>query len=284
MDTDIDVWIRRQVTNSEIISKEKEEELLEQWLDKGNVEARNELILAHQKLVASMAAKFSNSGANFSDLFNEGCAALIWAADKFDRTKANRFSTYGAWWIFSKLQEAVHRDIYTVKIGRSRTEKKVLRLLGVARNFLGPNLESTIISEIAEFAETDVETIEKIDGAMSSRSVSINSRVGSDSEDGAEVGDLIEDRQATEQGAEAVILNKNQRALIETLFERLTDPRAPEILRCRWLSEEDISLKEIGEKFSVSAERIRQIERDALKQLRLMLAHDKADISDILAL
>lgn len=282
MNSDIDQWIRRQVSDSEIITKEREIELLDAWLDRGEIAARDELVLAHQKLIAGMATRFSSSGANFSDLFNEGIAALIWAADRFDRTKDCRFSTYGAWWVFSKLQEAVHRDIYTVKIGRSRNEKKILRLLGAARNILGSNLDSGVMTQIAEFAETNVETIEQIDGAMASRSVSLNSHIGSDAEDGAEVGDMIEDDSVRDFGAEAVILNKNQRQLIETLFERLNDPRAPEILRDRWLSEEDISLKDIGARFNVSAERIRQIERDAIRQLRAMLEHDKTDSSDLL--
>lgn len=282
MDHDIDNWIRRQVADSRIITKEHEKDLLEAWLDRGEIKARDELVLAHQKLVAGMATRFATSGASFSDLFNEGIAALIWAADRFDRTKNCRFSTYGAWWVFSKLQEAVHRDIYTVKIGRSRNEKKVLRLLGAARNILGPNLDTSIINQIAEFAETDVDTIEQIDGAMASRSVSLNAHVGSDAENGTEIGDMIEDENATETGAEAVILNSNQRVLINALFKHLSDPRAAEILRDRWLSQDDISLKEIGNKFNVSAERIRQIERDALKQIRKMLADSDTDKSDLL--
>lgn len=284
MNRDMDNWIRRQVSKSEILSKEREVYLLDAWLDRGEIKARDELVLAHQKLIAGMATRFSSSGASFSDLFNEGIAALIWAADRFDRTKDCRFSTYGAWWVFSKLQEAVHRDIYTVKIGRSRNEKKILRLLGTARNILGPNLDSGVISQIAEFAEADIETIEQIDGAMASRSVSLNSHVGSDSEDGAEVGDMIEDESAREHGAEATVLNNNQRDLIEALFCRLSDPRAPEILRNRWLSEQDVSLKEIGAKFNVSAERIRQIERDALRQLRTFMEQDKTNSADILTI
>lgn len=283
MNADIDIWIRRQVSKSEIITKEREAELLDAWLDRGEIGARDELILAHQKLIAGMATRFSSSGASFSDLFNEGIAALISAADRFDRTKNCRFSTYAAWWVLSQLQEAVHRDIYTVKIGRSRNEKKILRLLGTARNILGPNLDSSVIAQIAEFADADIETIEQIDGAMASRSVSLNSHVGGEGEDGAEVGDMIEDESANEFGAEAAVLNRNQRALLEQLFSRLKDPRAPSIIRDRWLSEEEKSLVEIGAQFNVSAERIRQIERDALEQLRHMLENEKTQSVDLLA-
>lgn len=283
MSIDIDIWIRQQVSASEIITKERETELVNAWLIDRDIKARDELVLAHQKLVAGMATRFSSSGASFSDLFNEGIAALIAAADRFDPDKNCRFATYAAWWCLSQLQEAVHRDIYTVKIGRSRNEKKILRLLGTARNIIGPNLDSSIMTTIAEFAGTDIETIEQIDGAMASRSVSLNSRIGSEGEDGAEVGDLIEDTSATEFGAEAAILNRNQREILEVYFARLKDPRAPVILRLRWLAEEEKSLTEIGEMFGVSAERIRQIERDALEQLRTILAQENAISADLLA-
>ncbi len=282
MSIDIDIWIRQQVSASEIITKEKETELVNAWIKNKDFKARDELVMAHQKLVAGMATRFASSGASFSDLFNEGIAALIAAADKFDPDKNCRFSTYSAWWILSQLQEAVHRDIYTVKIGRSRNEKKILRLLGTARNIIGPNLDSSIINTIAEFADTDVETIEQIDGAMASRSVSLNSRVGGEGEEGAEVGDMIEDTSARDFGAEASILNRNQRDLLEGYFTRLKDPRAPSILRDRWLSEEDKSLIEIGAQFGVSAERIRQIERDALEQLRNILVQENAELADLL--
>lgn len=283
MDGDIDFWIRQQVSRSEILSRERETELLDAWLDRGEIAARDELVLAHQKLVAGMATKFSSSGANFSDLFNEGIAACIAAADRFDRTKDCRFSTYAAWWILSQLQEAVHRDIYTVKIGRSRNEKRVLRLLGTARNILGPNLDSSIIERIAEFSGTSPETIEQIDGAMASRSVSLNATFGSDGDEGGvEVGDMVEDESWHEFGPEARLLNADQRRVLERLFSRLTDRRAAQILRDRWLNEEDRSLKEIGEDFGVSAERIRQIERDALRQIRLMIKEDKTDMRDLL--
>ena len=256
---------------------------MDAWLNHKDIRARDELVLAHQKLIAGMATRFSSSGANFSDLFNEGIAALIAAADRFDPSKNCRFSTYGAWWVLSQLQEAVHRDIYTVKIGRSRNEKKILRLLGTARNILGPNLDSGIMTEIATFADTDIETLEQIDGAMASRSVSLNSRIGGEGEEGAEVGDMIEDQNASDYGAEAAILVRNQRALLEKYFSKLKDPRAPSILRDRWLSEEEKSLIDIGKQFGVSAERIRQIERDALEQLRTILAHENENLSDILS-
>lgn len=265
---DINSWIRQQVNASEILSPEEEIRLVTGWQTGKDTASRNALVEAHQKLVAAMASKFANSGADFSDLFNEGIIALISAADRFDPSRQNRFSTYAAWWILSQLQEAVHRDIYSVKIGRSRSEKKALRLLGTARQYLDPSLDPTIIERIAELSGADVETIERIDGAIASRSVSLNCKIGPDGQDGAEVGDMIECTTARDLGAEARLLNGNQKEILSQVMCCLKDPRAAKIIRERWLDTDEKSLKDIGADLDISAERVRQIERDALREIR----------------
>ena len=272
----IDSYIRNQVSQSVILTRDEETDLVTRWIEQRDHAARDALILAHQKLIAGMATRFSSSGASFADLFNEGVTALISAADRFDPGRKCRFSTYAAWWILSQLQEAVHRDIYTVKIGRSRNEKRILRLLGTARNIIGPSLDDGIIAEIAEFSDTTPEAIKRIDGAMASRSVSLNARVGGQGgeDQGGEIGENFIDETEEHSGAEARLLAVQQRAVLERYFTRLKDRRAAAILRYRWLDDEERSLKEIGTEFNVSAERIRQIERDAMAQIAGMMAED----------
>lgn len=279
-DQHIDTWIRNQVSRTEILTKEDEAELVRRWIEERDHAARDELVLAHRKLVAGMATKFTSSGASFSDLFNEGAIALIAAAERFDPKHNCRFSTYASWWILSHLQEAVHRDIYTVKIGRSRTEKRILRLLGTARNVIGPVLDDAIIEEIAAFSDVTPDVIKRIDGAIASRSMSLNARLG-EGEDGIEVGDSFVDENEIHNGAEAQMLARQQRALLERYFEKLPDPRAAAILRARWLDGTDTPLKEIGARFDVSAERIRQIEREALSRLREMISEEMPEHADL---
>ena len=286
MSDNIDHKIHLMVAKAKILSSEEEAVLLELWLDKKDMKARDALLHSHMKLVASMAAKFAKSGDHFADLFNEGYEAMISAADKFNREKKCRFSTYASWWIFSKLQDAVHRNIYSVKIGRSHDEKRILRHLHVAKELFGPALNQSIIQAIAEFADVEPEFVSRVNGAVASRSQSLNSTIGTSETSGtSEVGDTVEDLSATQYGAEFSILTQNQRKLLEKYFRRLTDKRAPQILRDRWLSDngEVKSLTDISEMHQVSKERIRQIEREALQQIRQMMNDDKLSISDLLA-
>lgn len=284
---EINSYIRSQVNLSTILTKEDEIELVRRWQEDKDERARNALISAHQRLIAGWASRFSNSGAEFSDLFNEGVLSLIMAADRFDPEKKNRFSSYAVWWILSGMQEAVHRDIYAVKIGRSRSEKKALRLLGTARQHLGSSLGPEIISRISEFSGANMEVIERIDGAIASRSISLNSTVGKDSDDGAEIGDMIECPTSRDRGADDFVLNSNQKGIILEALSELRDPRAAKIIQERWLQEsvnlDEKSLQQIGADLSISAERVRQIERDAMIEIREKLEARGFDIAQLIS-
>lgn len=267
---DINSLMRRSISATPILTEAEEADLVERWCTHKDIKARNALIEAHGKLVASMASKFQNSGAEFSDLVHEGYIALAAAADRFDPSRKNRFSTYAAWWIFSVLQDAVHRDIYSVKIGRSRPEKKALRLLGTARQYLGSNLDNDAFERIAEISNCPIDVVRKVDGAISSRAISLNATVGQDNTSG-EMGDFMEDEQARDNSAEHRIQTRHQRRVLEDALSRLQDARAAKILRERFLLEEERPLKDIANDLSISSERVRQIERDALIELKSAL-------------
>jgi RNA polymerase sigma-32 factor len=266
---DADAKIRSDISASETISRERETELVTAWKEKGCIESRNALVESHQRLVAGMASRFARSGASFADLFNEGMIALMSAANKFDTSFDCRFSSYASWWILSEMQNAMHREIYSVKIGRSRAERRALSMLSAARQMLGPNIDATVIGRISELTGIKADTIFQVDGAMASRSISLNATLG---EDGAEFGDTIEDGANAFMSGEICALRGDQKRLLKEMFLDLSDRRAATILTEKWLSDEEKSLKDIGVMFGVSAERIRQIEREALNEIRRRLA------------
>jgi RNA polymerase sigma-32 factor len=267
---EINQYMRRLINETPMLSEEEEVELVTRWCEQKDYAARNRLVEAHGRLVANMVKRFVNSGAEFSDLLNEGYIALTLAADRFDLKRKNRFSTYAAWWVLSGLQDAVHRDIYSVKIGRSRPEKKALRLLGTARQYLGPNLDTSVFDTISDISGCPIETVRKVDGAISSRSISMNASISQENETG-EMGDTIEDENANETGAEAQLVMQGQKRILEEALCELSDPRASKILRERYLFVEDRSLRDIGADLDISSERVRQIEKDAIQELQTIL-------------
>ena len=280
---DINQYMRKSINEVPFLTKEEELHLVDLWVNKKDIDARNKLITAHGRLVATMANRFVNSGAEFSDLLNEGYIALAQAANRFDASRGNRFSTYAAWWILSGLQDAVHRDIYTVKIGRSRSEKKALRLLGAARQYLGANLDPEVFDTISDISGCPVDTVRKVDGAISSRSISMNSSVSQEDES-SEMGDMMEDEKATETGAEANMMMLGQRQVLEEVMSELSDARAAKILRERYLVVDERSLRDIAKDLGISSERVRQIEKDAIVELKSIMEKRDFKLDNLLGL
>jgi RNA polymerase sigma-32 factor len=280
-DVDINTYMRRLINETPLLTEAEEIDLVQRWCNNKDYAARNRLVQAHGRLVANMVKRFVNSGAEFADLLNEGYIALTQAADRFDLSRNNRFSTYAAWWVLSGLQDAVHRDIYTVKIGRSRPEKKALRLLGTARQYLGPNLDASVFETISDISGCAIETVRRVDGAISSRSISMNASLSQEG-DGGEMGDTIEDQNAAEHGAEAQMMMIGQRRILNEALSELSDARAAKILRERYLVVEERSLRDIGEDLEISSERVRQIEKDAITELQSILSKKGFELETLL--
>ena len=279
--TDINTLIRHQVGAAEILTHEEEIELVRRFKENEDMDARNAIVKAHSKLVAGWASRFSHSGVEFSDLFNDGVIALFFAANKFDPSMGNRFSTYANWWILSAMQDTVLRNTYSVKVGRSRSEKKAIRLLITAKQIQEGPLPDSVFEQIAELAETTVATVKRIDGVLISKSMSLNMKMGQDNESN-EIGDMIECPESQERGTEHHVQSGQQRNIIEWALAQLKDQRAAKIIRDRRLNEEQIPLKDIGKTLNISSERVRQIERDALMELREILEQEGHDITNLL--
>ncbi|MFO7741242.1 MAG: sigma-70 family RNA polymerase sigma factor [Anaerolineae bacterium] len=236
---------------------------LEKRIEEG-IAAREHLIKANTRLVVSIAKKYMGRGVPFLDLIQEGNLGLMKAVKKFDYKRGYRFSTYATWWIRQTITRSIADQGRTIRVPVHMSDR-IRRLYKTARKLEQEYGRQPTPEEIAE--EMDLEP-SKVRWMLrvSWRPMSLERPIGDDG-DSDELGSFIEDR-ATPMPTE----NASQRLLAEKIQEMLTtlSPREARILRLRFGLVDGCShtLEEVGQRFGLTRERIRQIEGKALRRLR----------------
>lgn len=235
--------------------------------------AREHLGRANTRLVVSIAKRYMGQGLPFPDLIQEGNVGLMRAVDKYDYKRGNRFSTYATWWIRQAITRALAQKTRTIRIPLHMTERirQMYRTAQVLEQNLGrrPTPE-----EIAAEMELPADAVRGMMDA-SQHAIALERPVGDDGD--SEFGDFIED-----QDTPSPLESATQHLLQETIEEVLSEltPRQSHILRLRFGlgNGEPHTLEEIANKFGLSRERIRQLEKEALRRLRHpKLAHNLRD-------
>ncbi len=225
--------------------------------------ARDHLIMANTRLVISIAKRYQGQGMPFQDLIQEGNLGLMKAVDKFDPDRGFKFSTYATWWIRQAINRAIANQARTIRLPVHMRDsiRKLRRTMHRLEQEQGekPSPE--------EIAEEMGESPQKVRWMMrvARRPLSLEKPVGEDQD--SELGDFIPDQETSPlaETVEQAIL----RSTLEELLSTLT-PREARILRLRFGLKDgvDYTLEEIGDRFGVTRERIRQIEKKALQRLR----------------
>ena len=245
------------------LSKE-EQFLLIKKIKNGDNNARQKLIESNLKLVVSIAKKYLHRGLEFMDLIQEGNYGILIAIDKYDLNYDVKFSTYAVYWIKSAIYEALVKTSRTIKLP-NYTYDKLMKYI-IMRNKLKTELGKEVsIEEISEYMNIPVEKALKYE-KLRTHIISLNSKVGT--EDDIELQDTIE---GTLNISEDKIFIENLQTLVRTIYEScdLSDIEK-EVVIFRYCVSDDNkkTLEELGKKYNLSRERVRQIEWNALKKLR----------------
>ncbi|RAU22068.1 RNA polymerase sigma factor RpoH [Paramagnetospirillum kuznetsovii] len=252
-----------------LLEVEEEFMLARRWIEYQDTDAAHKLVTSHLRLVAKIAIGYRHYGLPVADLISEGNIGLMRAVKKFDPEKGFRLATYAMWWIKASLNEFVLNSWSMVKIGTLAAQKKLFfnlrRIKSRLRLLEGGDLPGEHVSAIAKELHVEEGDVVAMNRRMAGRDTSLNIRVG---EGGSEIQDLLPDMAENQEAsyAKREELSKG-RVLISQALDILTE-REREIFVERRLRDDPLTLEELGARYGVSRERIRQIEVKAFDKVR----------------
>ena len=251
----------QEISREEMISVEEEVELA-QRIRKGDHKALERLTRANLRFVVSVAKQYQNQGLSLSDLINEGNLGLIKAAEKFDETRGFKFISYAVWWIRQSILQAIAEQSRIVRLPLNQVGS-VNKITRMQNKFEQENERRPSVEEIADHIDLPQD---KIDEAMniSGRHVSVDAPFTSD-EDSNLLDVLINDDTPT---TDMALVEESLKSEIQEALGILNERERNIIEASYGINQTELTLEEIGEKYGLSRERVRQIKEKAIRKLR----------------
>ena len=256
------------VSGIAVLSAEREQELAERLYYNECVDSARELVLAHLRFVVHIARSYSGYGLAEADLIQEGNVGLMKAVKRFDPNKGVRLVSFAVHWIKAEMHEYILRNWRIVKVATTKAQRKLFFNLRSQKKALGW-LSAEETRAIAADLGVDEAEVTRMEGRLASRDIAFDAPADTDEEESwhAPQHFLSDGQMDPSQLAEAEDFAESSAAQLQVALIDL-DERSRDILERRWLVDDKATLHELAAEYGVSAERIRQLETNALKKLR----------------
>ena len=265
--SDLNAYVQN-VSTIPILSVEEERSLAERLFFENDLEAARQLVMSHMRFVVHIARSYSGYGLPLSDLIQEGNVGLMKAVKRFDPTMGVRLVSFAVHWIKAEMHEFILRNWRIVKVATTKAQRKLFFNLRSQKKGLGW-MNSTEVNSIADDLGVDAAVVRQMEGRMAATDMAFDVSADDDSDDSVMAPAVyLEDKSSDP----ATLLehsdwkDNSNRQLSDAMSE--LDERSRDILVQRWLIDEKATLHELAEKYRVSAERIRQIEKNAMKKIK----------------
>jgi len=259
------------VNSVAVLTPEQEKELANQYYYENNVDAARQLVLAHLRFVVHMARSYSGYGLPLSDLIQEGNVGLMKAVKRFNPEVGVRLISFAVHWIKAEMHEFILRNWRIVKIATTKSQRKLFFNLRSSKKRLGW-LNNEEAEAVARDLGVDAKVVRQMEGRMSAYDmpfdvepdvdddISYRAPVNYLQDNDSDVATKLEEAEWEE------VTNHGLHLALDELDERSKD-----ILASRWLSEEKSTLHELADKYGISAERIRQLEKNAMNKVKAIM-------------
>ena len=270
--SDIDKYLS-QVYQIPVLTREEELELTTEFFETEDVKLAHKLVIAHLRFVVHISKSYAGYGLPLADIIQEGNVGLLKAVTKFDPNKGVRLVSFAVHWIKAEIHEFILKNWRIVKIATTKAQRKLFFNLRSKKKNTGW-LTDEEAKRIAKELDVSVKEVMHMENRLNSADSSFD--VPTDEEDNEKAFSPSQYLEDNSFNPEDITEQKNYEEVIHTaLLKNISalDKRSQDIIRARWLDDNKITLNELADKYSVSAERIRQIEATAFKKLKTALVH-----------
>lgn len=272
-----------EVRRHPLLTREEEHQLAVRWVEHGDQEAAKKLVTSNLRLVVKIANEYRRGYQNLLDLVQEGNVGLLKAVQKYDPYRGVKLSTYAGWWIRAYVLKHILNNWRLVKIGTTQNQRKLFFNLRKQRDALIRAGVDPTAENIAKGLDVSEEEVVEMQKRMAAPDASLNAPLGTDDEGGVPRTrlDMLEDD--TEDPEDEVSSKQFKRLLYDKLrtFGATLEGREAEIFSERLVADEPVTLQELGDRWGVSRERARQVEKRMVLRLRKFLQNELGDAVEI---